>query len=260
MTDSAFLHSLPGWAFALSIVLARSVAALMLLPGFAEAEIPSVIRAGFALAIAALLVPLIAPDLPPVPDAPLQLLALLANEILAGATLGFMARLVSLSLPVAGQVLSTMIGLSNVLQPDPALGGQATPISIMFGLIAPLLIFTTGLYALPLGALAGSYATWPPGHLPEGGVTAVVTSFSGFFLLALRLAAPFLVAGLLWQATLGLLARLVPNLQVFSLAMPGQILGGILLLGLLAGGLLTLWQEAARDAFATLPGSYSVMP
>src|ERR1700760_2288418 len=99
LSDSAFLRSLSGWAFALSLVLARSVAAVMLLSGFAETEIPSMIRAGFALAIAALLVPLIAPELPPVPDAPLQLLALLANEILAGATLGFMARLVALSLP-----------------------------------------------------------------------------------------------------------------------------------------------------------------
>ena len=74
-------------------------------------------------------------------------------------------------------------------------------------------------------------------------------------LLAVRLAAPFLVAGLLWQAALGLLARLVPQLQVFTLAMPGQILGGLALLGILASFMLALWQDGARDAFALLPGS-----
>ena len=74
------------------------------------------------------------------------------------------------------------------------------------------------------------------------------------FALALRLAAPFVAAGLVWQGGLGLLARLVPALQVFAAAMPGQILGGLLLLMLLAGGMLAAWQDALRTALAVLPG------
>jgi flagellar biosynthesis protein FliR len=253
VSDADFLHALPGWAFALSLVLARCAGAIMLLPGFAETMVLSMVRAGFALALALLLVPVVAPALPPMPEQPLDLVAMLANELLAGATLGFLARLIALALPTAGQILSPMVGMSNVLQQDPTLGGQATPISSLFGLAAPLILLVSGLYALPLAALAGSYATWPAGQMPDGGTAAMVSAFADFFLLAVRLAAPFLVAGLVWQAALGLLARLVPSLQVFSLAMPGQILGGLLLLALLAQGLLTLWQNAAQDALGSLP-------
>lgn len=254
MSDAAFLQALPGWAFALALVLARCVAAIMLLPGFAETMIPAMLRAGFALAVSALILPVMVATLPPMPAAPLAVLADLGNEILAGATLGFMARLVALALPASGQVLSAMIGLSSVLQPDPTLGSQATPVSTLFGLAAPVVILTSGLYALPLAALAGSYAVWPVGHLPYGSIAAVVGSVSGFFGLAIRLAAPFLVAGLVWNAALGLLARLVPQLQVLSLAAPGQILGGLLLLALLADGILSLWRDAAQSSFGALPG------
>ena len=74
------------------------------------------------------------------------------------------------------------------------------------------------------------------------------------FSLALRLAAPFIAAGMVWQAALGLLAMLVPNLQVFAASMPGQILGGLILLFLLCAGLIAAWQGALRTGFALLPG------
>jgi flagellar biosynthetic protein FliR len=255
VSDAALLQALPGWAFALGLVLARAGTAVMLLPGFGESELPATVRAGFALALTLLLLPVLAPRLPGIPEAPAAALLLIAGEVLAGATLGFMARLAALALPAAGQILSTMIGLANVLQPDPVLGAQATPVSRLFSLAVPLLVLTTGLHGLALTALVGSYTAWPPGEVPDGSAGAVVASVSAFLVLAVRLAAPFLIAGLLWQGALGLLARLVPQSQVFTLAMPGQILGGLALLGILGTGLLRLWESGLREALALLPGS-----
>ena len=74
------------------------------------------------------------------------------------------------------------------------------------------------------------------------------------FSLALRLAAPFILAGLAWQVALALLARLVPQMQVFSLSAPGQILGGLFLLALLLATLLDLWGGEVRTGFSALPG------
>ena len=74
------------------------------------------------------------------------------------------------------------------------------------------------------------------------------------FGLALRLSAPFLLAGLVFQVALGLLARLVPQLQVYTAATPGQILGGIVLLGILASHILGAWTEAVGTAWSGLPG------
>ena len=70
----------------------------------------------------------------------------------------------------------------------------------------------------------------------------------------MRLAAPFLLAGLLWQAALGVLARLAPQLQIYSAATPGQILGGLALLGLLGSRILEAWLDGVSTAWQLLPG------
>ncbi|MBC7801725.1 MAG: flagellar biosynthetic protein FliR [Gemmatimonadaceae bacterium] len=230
--------------------------AVMLLPGLGEAEPPPVVRAGLALAITVLLVPAVAPLVPAVPEAGLQGAAMVAAELLVGALLGWMARLPVLALGMAGAVVSYMLGLSSVVQQDPALGGQSAALSRLFGLAAPVLILSTGLYALPLSALAGSYQLIPPGSvMPSGPLADSVTgAVAASFGLAIRLSAPFLLAGLVFQVALGLLARLVPQLQVYSAAIPGQILAGLVLLGVLAAGILGAWNEAVATAWSSLPG------
>jgi flagellar biosynthesis protein FliR len=253
--DAAFLAQLPGWAFAAGLLIARVGGACMLLPGIGEMELPPTIRAGFTLALAAMLLPLAAPLMPP-PDDAWRAAAMVGAELGTGLWLGWLARLLLLALPVAGQIAAGVIGLANVLQPDPALGPQTAAISRALGLAAPVAILAAGLHALPLSALAGSYALVPAGTLlpvadtAEHAVGAVAQSFA----LSLRLAAPFVLAGTVWQVALGLLARLVPQLQIYFAAMPGQILGGILLLGLLGGAMLATWQSALQAGFAALPG------
>ena len=173
---------------------------------------------------------------------------------LAGALLGWLARLIALALPAAGQVISLMTGLSSVLQPDPMLGAQSAVIGRLFNLAAPVLILATGLYALPLSALARSYAIFPAGAFPPTADLAqvAVRAVSNSFALGIRLAAPFLLAGTAWQLALGMISRLVPQLQVYIAALPGQVLGGLLLLCLCGGALLHAWLDAARDGFAAL--------
>lgn len=253
--DAALLAALPGLAFAFALVLCRTGAAIMLIPGLGEAEPPAVIRAGLALALSLLLLPAVAPLVPAMP-AGIGAAGMIAAELLAGGLLGWLARLPAMAAGMAGAVLSYMVGLSSVVQPDPALGGQSAALSRLFGLLAPLLILSSGLYALPLSALAGSYAIAPPGTvLPaDASVEAVQQAVSAAFTLAIRLAAPFLLVGVLFQSGLGLLARLAPQLQIFAVAAPGQILGGLLLLGLVAAPLLAAWSDQVAAAWAGLPG------
>ena len=255
MSDAEALAALPGLAFALMLVLCRVGAAVMLLPGLGEVEAPAVVRAGLALALSALLLPVVAPLV--VEREGLAAAGMVAAELLTGVALGWLARLPALALSMAGAVASTQMGLSSVIQPDPALGGQSSALARGLGLAAPVLVLSTGLYALPLSALAGSYQLVPPGAVLEAGglAEAVQRGASEAFGLAVRLSAPFLLAGLIVQGALGLLARLVPQLQVFTLAVPGQILGGLALLGVLAGPLLEAWRETVSLAWSALPGS-----
>jgi len=250
------LAGLPGLAFAFALVLARLGAAVMLLPGFAETGTPAMVRAGFTLALTLLLVPVIAPLVPPVPQAGVLAAAMVLAEVVTGLWIGWLARIVVLALAMAGQILSLLIGLSNVLQPDPELGAQATAVSRLLGLAAPALILVSGLYAAPLEALAGSYRLVPPGALlpvPDA-APGVLAAFTGAFALALRLAAPFVLGGIVWQVAVGLLSRLVPRVQIQSITAPAQILGGLFLLAALAGATLEVWHGAVLDRYADLPG------
>ncbi len=243
-------------AFAFMLVLCRTGASIMLLPGLGESEPPAVLRAGLAVGVAVLLVPGVAPLLPPEPSSVVRLAGMVAGELLVGGLLGWLARLLALALPASGQIVSLMTGLSSVLQPDATLGAQSAAIGKLFNLLAPVLILSTGLYALPLGALAGSYTAFPAGgglpsgDLAETAVRAVGASFS----LALRLASPFVLVSIIWQLALGLLSRLVPQIQVYFLALPGQVLGGLLLLALLAVPILHAWLSAMQEGMAALPG------
>lgn len=253
---ATLLATLPVWAFAFVLVMGRVGAAIMLLPGLGEAEPPAMVRLGLALGVTALLLPGIEPSIPAVPEAGLQAAFMIAAEVITGLWLGWLARLLVLALPVAGQFIAYMLGVANVLQPDPELGGQATPIARLFAVAAPLAILVTGLYAIPLAALAGSYRLIPAGTLlPAADATqTAVRAVADSFALAMRLASPFLLASIVWHVATGLLARLVPRLQVYFVAMPGQILGGMVLLAAVATALLTVWQTAVQSGFASLPG------
>jgi flagellar biosynthetic protein FliR len=254
---AALLASLPTWAFAFVLVMARIGAAMMLLPGLGEAEPPAMLRVGLSFGVTMLLLPGIAPSVPAVPEAGIQAGFMIAAEIITGLWLGWLARLLVLALPIAGQFISYMLGVANVLQPDPELGGQATPVARLFAVVAPLAILVSGLYALPLAALAGSYQLIPPGAmLPAADTTETAVRATGTaFTLAIRLASPFLLVAIVWHVAIGMLARLVPRLQVYFVVMPGQILGGIVMLIVLATSLLAAWEAAVRSGFATLPGS-----
>ncbi len=256
MEAGPLLAALPAWGFGLVLVFSRIGSACMMLPGIGEAELPATVRLGFTLALTALLLPVVAPGLPAMPVSAWAVFAMVAAEIATGLWLGWLTRLVVLALPIAGQFIASQIGLASVIQPDPDLGPQSTALARLFSLAAPVVILTSGLYALPLAALAGSYRLIAPGALlPVADSTqTVLRAVAEAFALSLRLAAPFVVAGLLWQGALGLLARLVPNLQVFAASIPGQILGGLVLLFLFAAGLVTAWQDEVHTVFALLPG------
>ncbi len=213
------------------------------------------VRAGIALALTLLLLPIVLPLIKNSGDQGLMGASVI-TELLVGAMLGLLARLPSLALTMSGSLISYMTGLSNVVQNDPSFGGQSVALARLFGLIAPVLILSSGLYALPISALAGSYEVIPAGSLlPSGPLVETMTgAVAASFGLSLGLAAPFLLTAIILQSALGLLAKLVPQLQLYTVAPAGQILGGLALLGLAATTLLATWSSAVREAWSNLPG------
>jgi len=238
------------------LVLARFGAAMALLPGLGEAAAPATIRAGLAFGLAMLLLPVIFPTPPPAPEAGLAAAGMIAAEVVTGLWIGWLARLLCIALSMCGQYVAYLLGIATVLQPDPELGAQSTALAALFDFIGPLVILISGLYTLPLAALAGSYRLIPPGTLlPAGDSTATtVAAVAQCFALAVRLASPFVLASIVWHVAIGLVARIVARLQVYFVSLPGQIAGGLLLLASVFAAILAAWQDAAHDAFTALPG------
>jgi flagellar biosynthetic protein FliR len=83
---------------------------------------------------------------------------------------------------------------------------------------------------------------------------SVIHTTAQSFALAMQLAAPFVLIGTLWPAMLGVLNRLLPTIQVYGIAMPAQILGGVLLLAVLLQIMSGVWQEKMGDLLVGLPG------
>jgi flagellar biosynthetic protein FliR len=242
--DVSFLPAL-GAAFLL--VFARAGTMVMLLPGLGEQNISSRMRLTIALILAAVLVPLHRTAYHIDPNALGPLVVMLVEEIIVGAVLGLTARLTISALEVAGSVIAQQLGLGFVTAVDPTQGEQGMLVGNFLTMLGITLFFATDMHHLVIAALNDSYTLFEPGEVPAtGDVAALVTkTVSGAFRIGIQLSAPFLVFGLLFNLGLGVLSRLMPQMQVFFVALPLSILLGFLFLLLMLGAMMGLFLDYA---------------
>jgi flagellar biosynthetic protein FliR len=239
------LPQLQGVVLVYVLTFARAGAMIMLLPVIGDAGVPVRVRLAFALAVSAALVSSTARYYPASSPPPMELAALIAREATAGVLVGTMARLIMSALETAGTLIAVQTGLAFATTFDPGQGTQSAMVSTFLSLIGAILVFESGLHHLAIGAIAGSYTLLPPDQMfPAADMAELTLSLvAGSFALGLQLAAPFLVFGLLIYATLGVLSRLMPQLQIFFLAMPVNILTGFVLLMLFIGVMMTAFLD-----------------
>lgn len=211
------------------MVFARIGGAIMILPGYGEAYVSPRTRLVLALVISFVVLPMVLSRLPQMPTRLDTFFLLLTSELAIGAFFGTVARVLLLATQSAGMVIALQIGIANALVADPVTAQQgAVPGNFLLALSLAL-IFVTGLDHMALKSLIGTYAVIPPGVLPPMGDVAdfISHTVADSFLLAIQIATPFLVYGMVFAVGLGLLARLMPSLQVFFVATPLQLLGGL---------------------------------
>ncbi len=218
--------------WSLFLVFARLGAAFAVLPGFAEAFVPARMRLLLAGAATVAQAPVLAPTLPRLPAEPLMLAALVASEAVAGLFLGLVARILLSAAHVAGMIIGFQTSLASALSFDPSTQQQGVITSAWLSVLAIMLLLAADLHHVMLRALADSYALFPPGRMPDVGefAEAATALVSRSFALGVQMAAPFLIYGVVLFVALGLLQRLMPQVQVFFLAMPLQLMLGFLLL------------------------------
>jgi flagellar biosynthetic protein FliR len=245
---------LPGLAAAFILAFARIGTMVMLLPGIGELMVPARVRLTIALVLTAVLLPLhrsaYAVDL----NALGPVIVLLFQELMVGAVLGLTARLAISALQVTGSVVALQMGLGFVTSVDPTQNQQGVLVGNFLSLLGVTLIFATNLHHLVIAALNDSYTIFHPGELPiTGDVAQLVTRIiATSFKVGIQLAAPFLVFGLLFNLGLGVLSRLMPQMQVFFIGVPLSIMLGLLLLLLVIGAMMGIFVGYMQDVLGQL--------
>jgi flagellar biosynthetic protein FliR len=222
---------LPALAAAFMLVFARVGAMVMLLPGLGESNIPVRIKLAIALLLTLIILPLHRSAYQIDMGSLTPLLVLMLYEIIIGIVLGATARVTLAALQVAGTVIAQQLGLGSAVAIDPGQGQQGLLIGNFLTLLGVTMLFTTDSHHLVIAALNDSYSIFSPGEpMPSGDVAALATrAFAAAFRLGMQLAAPFLVFGLVFNIGLGVLARLMPQMQVYFVGVPLSILLGFLI-------------------------------
>ena len=245
---------LPVYAATFMLVFARIGTMVMLLPGFGELSVPVRVRLTVALVLTAVLLPLhrSAYNLDLRSFGPV--VVMLAQEILIGAVLGLTARLIISALQIAGSVIAQQLGLGFVTAVDPTQGQQSVIVGNFLTVLGVTLIFATDLHHLVIAALNDSYTLFQPGDIPLLGDVAALTTrtVATAFRIGIQLSAPFLLFGLLFNLGLGILSRLMPQMQVFFVGIPLSILLGFLILLLVIGAMMATLLGAVENVLLLL--------
>lgn len=240
------------------VVFLRIGAMLSLVPAFGEQSVPVRVRLALALAFTLVVLPAASALIPAVPQSAPLAAGLILAEVVNGLLFGLMLRFFVLALQIAGTIAAQSTSLSQLFgggigaEPQPAIGH----ILIMAGLA---LVALLGLHVRLAAFMIESYDLIPPGTLPlprviaDAGLREVTRCFG----LAFTLAAPFVIASLIYNVTLGVINRAMPQLMVAFIGAPAITAGGLILLMLSAPVLLTVWSEAL---FAFMDAPFGALP
>lgn len=235
------------------LVFGRIGGAVSLLPGFGESFVSPHVRVLFAFTFSLLLTPVLQTSLT-APTSPFEFLNLLVGELLIGFFFAILIRLFTFALETAGSLISFQVGLSAATAFNPAMGQQGSLISGFLMLMGLVLIFTLNLHHLFLASLFKTYTIFPPGQLPdlhdiaESGVEVIGKSFA----LGVQLATPFIIINILYQFSMGLLNRLMPQMQIFFVSLPAQILLGFTILLATLSAIIMWYFDALKEMVVLL--------
>ena len=214
------------------LVFARLSVVFLLMPGVSAAYVPTRVRLMLAMLVTLLSLPLVQGYLPPEPDTTAELVKLLFFEVFTGAFIGTVVQMVMAALNLAGLIISRSNGLMNAFVQDPVSNAQSAVVIGFLNIMVVVLIFSTGLHGFMIMAIVDSYSMIAPNEpvLLGDMLNMVASVLNDSFSVGVRIASPFLVYALVFQVTMGIMARLSPQMNIFFVALPIQLMLGFTLL------------------------------
>jgi flagellar biosynthetic protein FliR len=214
------------------MVFLRAGAFLMVLPFFSATNFPVTVR----VALSALIALLLGPTLPPFPLGSLTFLSLfgvMIREVGIGLLLGFVSRMVFYAADMAGNFVSTEMGLNMGAVLDPMTRqSEQVPGTILF-FLAAVVMLTLDLHHWMLMGFERTYSVLPMGGGQLNGALfeTVVGQTARIFVVALQIAAPVMAVSFVVMLVFSVLSRAVPQMNVFILSFSFRIIGGLVVFG-----------------------------
>lgn len=234
-------------------VFIRVGAMMAVMPAFGDQPVPTRVRLALAIMFTLIVAPVVSPTVVAQPITVLSAAAILGPEAVAGLFFGVFLRFFILALQIAGSIaaqatsLSQIFGGTAVVDPQPAIGHvlvvAGTALAALMGLHVQVAIY-----------IIHTYTVVPFGVAVDASVVAAlgVAEVSRVFGLGFTLAAPFLIASLIYNVVLGVINRAMPQLMVSFVGAPALTAGGLLLFFLAAPLMLATWMAAFSD-FMDMP-------
>jgi flagellar biosynthetic protein FliR len=196
--------------------------------------VPARFRIGMTIGLAALLILIIGDTSLPQVDSLWVLVGLCLKELFVGVVLGLVFAIVFLGVRLAGSIVGYQIGFAMVNVVDP---NSETPASILgeyWFLIATLLFLTINGHHIIIAGLFDSFRLIPLGMVTiPTDVGEWFIKYSSFaFVLAVKFAAPVIITVFLAEVAMGIIARTMPQMNIFIVGFPMKIMTGLFLIGL----------------------------
>ncbi|HMQ53894.1 MAG TPA: flagellar biosynthetic protein FliR [Anaerolineae bacterium] len=234
------------------LIFTRVLAVLMTAPIFSNRTMPTIAKIGFAGLLALLMLPISATADPlPLPTELFPFLLVTAQEVLVGVVIGFASNLVFQAVAIGAGMMSLQSGFQAARLFDPFTNASSTALEQFYSLLVIALFLSINGHHLLLQALTQTFKLVPLGTfaLTEATIGQLVHLTGTIFVNAIRIALPVIGTLLLTDFSLGLIARAVPQVQVFFLGLPLKLGLSLMTLALT----LSITLPVVRDLLANIP-------
>lgn len=224
------------------MVFCRVGAAFMTMPALGEVYISARIRLIAAIAISLIVLPTVDNVFSSYNENMMIMTLRIFNELLIGIIMGFLVKILMSTIGLCGMMISSQSGLSSAMMFDPHTDSQGVVEGNFLSAIVVVLIFVTDMHHHLLYGIVHSYKVFPIiGKINYEHMANDVAHLIGqSFVIAFKMASPHVVVGIILMFSAGILSRLMPNIQIFFLLMPVQIMVSFTLLTLTIGSII-MW-------------------
>lgn len=240
------------WISSYMWVFFRIASVMMTMPVIGTQLVPARIRLFLAVALTLLVVPHI-PTPPSLDPLSLSTWAIIAEQILIGATIGFVLQLLFQIHVLAGQIVAMQMGLGFASMNDPTMGISVAVVAQVFTMLVTLLFLAVNGHLVVIEVLVESFTTLPLGEFfLVSDFQAVVLRFSWVMAAALLIGLPAITALLIVNLAFGVMMRAAPQLNIFTIGFPLTLVFGLFIMWVLIGSVGEHYQIVASETLVWL--------